>query len=60
MISSRKTLLVHQELKDHMTCYKFGGKFIFEKKSFARFALQSEKCNFNQLKELNFTKSCDY
>ena len=25
-----------------------GGKFIFKKKSFTRFALQSECCNFNQ------------
>ena len=26
-----------------------GGKYFFSKKSFARFALQSECCNFNQL-----------
>ena len=36
---------------NHMTCYNLsaliGGKFI-SKKSFTRFALQSECCNFNQ------------
>ena len=36
---------------NHMTCYNssalIGGIFIL-KKSFARFALQSEYCNFNQ------------
>ena len=36
---------------NHMTCYNssalIGGKFIL-KKSFTRFALQSECCNFNQ------------
>ena len=36
---------------NHMTCYNLsaliGGKFIL-KKSFTRFALQSECCNFNQ------------
>ena len=42
---------------NHMTCYKLsaliGGKFILLKKSFTRFALQSECCNFNQWKHLN-------
>ena len=37
-----------------MTCYEFicshciGGKFICKNKSFTRFAIQSECCNFNQ------------
>ena len=46
--------LIIMELKSHMTCRKFkvthcvGGNFICQKKSFTRFALQSECCNFNQ------------
>ena len=40
---------------DHVTCQKLsaviGGKFISRKKSFTRFALQSECCNFNQQEE---------
>jgi hypothetical protein len=41
---------------NHMTCYNtsalIGGKFI-HKKSFTRFALQSECCNFNQWEDSN-------
>ena len=37
-----------------------GGKFICKKKSFTRFVLQSECCNFNQWEELNFNRSCDF
>ena len=37
---------------NHMTCYNssalIGGKLILKKKSFTRFALQSECCDFNQ------------
>ena len=36
-----------------------GGKFIFSKKSFTRFALQSECCNFNQWEHSNYNKTCD-
>ena len=31
-----------------------GGKFIFQKKSFTRFALQCKCCNFNQCTEVRF------
>ena len=44
--------LIITELKSHMTCSKFKvshwWKFYLSKKSFTRFALQSECCNFNQ------------
>ena len=36
-----------------------GGKFIFQKKSFTRFALQSECCNFNQWEEWIYNRSHD-
>ena len=46
---------------NHMTCYNssalIGGKFIL-KKSFTRFALQSECCNVNQWEHLNYNWSC--
>ena len=35
-----------------------GGKFIL-RKSFARFALQPECCNFNQREHSNYNRSCD-
>ena len=48
---------------NHMTCYNLsalmGGKFIL-KKSFTRFALQSECCNFNQWEHSNYNRSCDW
>ena len=31
-----------------------------KKKSFTRFALQSECCNFDQWEVLNYNKSCDF
>ena len=44
--------LIITELKSHMTFEKFKvshwWKFYLSKKSFTRFALQSECCNFNQ------------
>ena len=44
--------LIIREHKSHMTCKKFKvfhwWKFYLSKKSFARFALQSECCYFNQ------------
>jgi hypothetical protein len=49
--------LIIPELKSHVIPYKWsaliGGKFICKKKSFTRFALQSECCNFNQWEDLN-------
>jgi hypothetical protein len=40
------------ELKSHITCQNsrslIGGNFICQKKSFIRFVLKSECCNFNQ------------
>ena len=50
--------LIITELKDHMTPYKFEyshwWKIYLSKKSFTRFALQSECCNFNQCTEVRF------
>ena len=44
--------LIITELKSHMICQKskasYWRKFCLSKKSFTRFALQSECCNFNQ------------
>ena len=44
--------LIIPELKSHVIPYKFKSKTLVEnsfvKKSFTRFALQSECCNFNQ------------
>ena len=43
--------LIITELKSHLFINPrslIGGNFIFQKKSFTRFALQSECCNFNQ------------
>ena len=44
--------LIITELKDHTTCYKFEcshwWKMYLKKKSFTRFSLQSDCCNFNQ------------
>ena len=56
--------LIITELKSHMTCWKFKvshwWKFYLSKKSFTRFALQSECCYFNQWEALNYNRSCDF
>ena len=56
--------LIITELKSHMTCQKFKvshwWKFYLSKKLFARFALQSECCYFNQWEALNYNRSCDF
>ena len=56
--------LIITELKSHMTFEKFKvshwWKFYLSKKSFTRFALQSECCNFNQWEALNYNRSCDF
>ena len=36
-----------------------GGKFIFTKKSFTRFSLQSECSNFNQWEHRIYNRSCE-
>ena len=56
--------LIITELKNHMISYKFDyshwWKIYFSKKSFTRFALQSECCNFNQREASNHNRSCDF
>ena len=50
------------QVLNHMTCYKFECSHwwkIYLKKSFTRFALQSECCNFNQWEHSNYNRSCD-
>ena len=47
---------------NHMTVCKFECSHwwkIYSKKSYTRFALQSECCNFNQWEHSNYNRSCD-